>query len=123
VHRLPSTKKVKDRLIVKFSRRVKKHEIYTSRKNLKSKRIKDLPSIAENPVFQLMLSTMRIHINESLTPYRKRLFGRILKFKWECEFKHIWTVNGKIMLSETDDSPTLSFVSHEKFDHYLDQRN
>jgi hypothetical protein len=30
-HRLPSTKKVKDRLIVKFSRRVKKHEIYTGK--------------------------------------------------------------------------------------------
>jgi hypothetical protein len=103
---------------------MKKHEIYTSRKNLKSKRIKDLPSIAENSVFQSMLSTTtRIHMNESLTPYRKRLFGRILEFKRECKFKHIWTVNGKIMLPETDDSPTLSFVSHEKFDHYLDQRN
>ena len=34
-HRLPPTKKVKDRLIVKFSRREKRDEIYSKRKNLK----------------------------------------------------------------------------------------
>lgn len=43
-HRLPPTKKVKDRLIVKFTRREKRDEIYRKRKNLKSKRTKDLPS-------------------------------------------------------------------------------
>ena len=44
-HRLPQTKKVKDRLIVKFTRREKRDEIYSKRKNLKSKRTKDLPSV------------------------------------------------------------------------------
>ena len=38
-HRLPPTKKVKDRLIVKFTRREKRDEIYSKRKNLKSKRL------------------------------------------------------------------------------------
>ena len=42
-HRLPPTKKVKDRLIVKFTRREKRDEIYSNRKRLKSKRTKDLP--------------------------------------------------------------------------------
>ena len=51
-HHLPSTRKVKDRLIVKFNRRIKKQEIYASRKKLKSKRAKYLPSIAGNPIFQ-----------------------------------------------------------------------
>ena len=32
-HRLPPTKKVKDRLIVKFTRREKREEIYNKRKN------------------------------------------------------------------------------------------
>ena len=36
-HRLPPTKKVKDRLIVKFTRREKRDEIYSKRKNFKSK--------------------------------------------------------------------------------------
>jgi hypothetical protein len=118
-HRLPSTRKAKDRLIVKFNRRVKKQEIYASRKKLKSKRAKVLSLIAGNPIFQSVMSNTRIHINESLTPYRKRLFGRILEFKQESKFKYLWTVNGKIMLRETDDSPTLSFVSHEQFDDFL----
>ena len=39
-HRLPPTKKVKDRLIVKFTRREKRDEIYSKRKQLKSKRTK-----------------------------------------------------------------------------------
>ena len=44
-HRFPPTKKVKDRLIVKFTRREKREEIYSERKNLKSKQTKDLPSV------------------------------------------------------------------------------
>ena len=48
-HRLPPTKKVKDRLIVKFTRREKREEIYSKRKNLKSKRTKDLPSVVCEP--------------------------------------------------------------------------
>ncbi|CAH3190595.1 unnamed protein product [Porites evermanni] len=44
-HRLPPTKKAKDRLIVKFTRREKRDQIYSKRKNLKSKRTKDLPSV------------------------------------------------------------------------------
>ena len=46
-HRLPPTEKVKDRLIVKLlekRRAWKRDEIYSKRKNLKSKRTKDLPS-------------------------------------------------------------------------------
>ncbi|CAH3188593.1 unnamed protein product [Porites lobata] len=48
-HCSPPTKKVKDRLIVKFTRREKRAEIYSKRKNLKSKRTKDLPSMVCEP--------------------------------------------------------------------------
>ncbi|CAH3142769.1 unnamed protein product, partial [Porites evermanni] len=41
--------KVKDQLIVKFTRREKRDEIYSKRKNLKSKRTKDLPSVVCEP--------------------------------------------------------------------------
>ena len=35
--------------------------------------------------------------NESLTPYRRKLFGKINEFKRTNKWKYIWTVNGKIL--------------------------
>ena len=60
---------------------MKKHEIYTSRKNLKSKRIKDLPSIVENPVFQSMLSTttLKSQQNWEFLPRKKFLQNSYFK--------------------------------------------
>ena len=70
-HCSPPTKKVKDRLIVKFTRREKRAEIYSKRKNLKSKRTKDLPSMVCEPESAVVSHTAQIHVSESLTPYRK----------------------------------------------------
>ena len=64
-HRLPPTEKVKDRLIVKLlekRRASKRDEIYSKRKNLKSKRTKDLPSAVWEP------GSAHFHLNENLTP-------------------------------------------------------
>ena len=97
-HRLPLTKKVKNRLIVKFTRREKRNEIYSKRK-------------------------AQIHGNESLTPYRKRLLGRILQFKRDHNYKFMWTVNGKIMLKKTESSTTKCFVTHGEFEEFLDELN
>ena len=108
-HRLPSTKKVKDRLIVKFTRREKRDEVYKKRKNLKSKQTKDLPSVARQPESPTISHKAEIHINESLTPYRKRLFGRLLEYIRSHSYKFIWTTNGTIMLRETDSSSALCF--------------
>ena len=65
----------------------------------------------------------QIHVNESLTPYRKRLLGRILQFKRDHNYKFIWTVNGKIMLKKTESSTTKRFVTHEEFEKFLDELN
>ncbi|CAH3155686.1 unnamed protein product, partial [Porites lobata] len=92
-HRLPPTKKVKDRLIVKFTRGGKRDEKYSKRKNLKSKRTKDLPSVACEPGYAVVSHKAQIYANESLTPYRKRLLGRILQFKRDHNYKFIWTAN------------------------------
>ena len=64
-HRLPPTKKVKDRLIVKFTRREKRDEIHSKRKNLKSKRTKDLPSVVCEPESAVESHKAQIHVNES----------------------------------------------------------
>ena len=120
-HRLPPTKKVKDRLIVKFTRREKRDEIYSKRKNLKSKRTKDLPSVVCEPESAVISHKAQIHVNESLTPYRKRLLGRIQQFKRDHNYKFIWTTNGKILLKKTESSTTKCFVTHEEFEEFLDR--
>ena len=120
-HRLPPTKKVKDRLIVKFTRRDKREEIYSKRKLLKSKRTKDLPSVACQPESGIVSHGAQIHVNESLTTYRKRLLGRVLEFKRKHNYKFVWTTNGKILLKKTENSTTKCFVTHEEFEEFLDQ--
>ena len=122
-HRLPPTTKVKDRLIVKFTRREKRDEIYSKRKNLKSKRTKDLPSVVCEQESAVVSHKAQIHVNESLTPYRKRLLSRILQFKRDHNYKFIWTANGKIMLKKTESSTTKCFVTHEEFEEFLDELN
>ena len=76
-HRLHSTRKVKDRLIVKLNLRIKKQEIYASREKLKSKRVKDLPSIAGNPIFQSVMSNTRIYINDTIQETSIRSHPRV----------------------------------------------
>ena len=116
-HRLPSSKKVKDRLIVKFTRRETKDRLYKARNKLKSKRSKDLPSV--NADSSHKASKAAIHINESLTPYRKKLFAKILEFKKRNDFKFLWTINGKIMLRESDQSGVHTFTTFEQFDNFV----
>lgn len=116
-HKLPNTRKVKNRLIVKFLRREKREEVYKKRKNLVGKNSSHLPLVAESNNSE----NSKIYINESLTNYRKRLFGRIKEYKRANNVKYLWTSNGKIMLKMNDMSPTQVFVTHEEFEDYLDQ--
>ena len=112
-HKLPDSKNVKNRLIVKFIQRDKREELYKHRKNLVGKNISHLPLVEDG--------NGKIFINESLTSYRKRLFGRIREYKRNNNLKYLWTSNGKIMLKVNDTSPTQAFVTHEQFEDYLDQ--
>ena len=112
-HKLPDSKNVKNRLIVKFIQRDKREELYKHRKNLVGKNISHLPSVEDG--------NGKIFINESLTSYRKRLCGRIREYKRNNNLKYLWTSNGKIMLKVNDASPTQAFVTHEQFEDYLDQ--
>ena len=120
VHRLPDTKNVKHRLIVKFVHRDKREEMYKKRRNLIRKNISNLPSV-QAAMGLGAISNNKIHINESLTGYRKQLFGRINDFKRKNNYKYLWTANGKIMLKAHDSSETKSFVTHEEFEDYIDQ--
>jgi len=116
VHRLPDSRKVKDRLIVKFTHRDKRDEMYSNKSKLNGKTTKNLPSLSQawSPN-----SGSKIHINESLTSYRKRLFGRIHAFKKKHSFKFLWTVNGKIMLRQSESTRSSGFVTQEEFDEFV----
>ena len=79
-HRLPDTKKVKNRTIPNFVQRDKRKEFYKKKKkNLIRKKSSLLPSL-QVEMGKSVFSDNKIHINELLTTYRKRLFGRINAF-------------------------------------------
>lgn len=116
VHRLPDTKSTKNRIIAKFVRRDKKNELYNARKNLKNKTANSIPSIRSDPNVQEKHG--KVYINESLTPYRKKLFGKICQYKKQHKFKYIWTTNGKIYLKKDDQWHTHTFTTMEEFDAF-----
>ena len=106
--------------LVKFVHRDKREEMYKKRRNLIGKNISNLPSV-QAAMGLAATSNNKIHINESLTGYRKQLFGRINDFKRKNNCKYLWTANGKIMLKARDSSQTKSFVTHEEFEDYIEQ--
>lgn len=116
-HRLPDTRKTKDRMIVKFLRRKKKEEVYKCRKQLQKKSIKDLPSIESQPS-RSKKSTGKIHINESLTAYRRNLLWKVNEFKKENNFKFLWTNSGKIFLRQNESSEVYMFKTEEEFERF-----
>ena len=85
--------------------------MYKKRRNLIGKNISNLPSVQAAMGFAAT-SNNKIHINESLTGYRKQFFGRNNDFKRK-NYKYLWTANGKVMLKAQDSSQTKSFVTHE----------
>ena len=115
-HRLPPTKRSKDRIIVKFVRRDMREKFYNSRGKIFGKLAKDIPLISETNT----IGDSKIFINESLTKYRKRLFGRINEFKrTNTKWKYIWTVNGKICLRQSENSTVYNFSTSEQFEEFL----
>jgi hypothetical protein len=93
---------------------------FKRRSQLRGKSSKDIPSIADRHD-QSIHGASTIYINESLTPYRRKLFGKINEFKRSRGWKHIWSVNGKILLRHTDNSEVVGFVTFEDFDQFLDR--
>lgn len=120
VHRLPDTKKTKDRIIAKFTRRDKREEVYSKRRKLFGKTTVDLPSVRNN-LGTSIPEASNVYINESLTSYRKMLFGKVYAFKKKSKWKYIWTVNGKILLRENETSQSYSFTTNEDFAEFLEE--
>jgi len=72
-HQIPSYKaEAPLEIIVKFTRRDTRNRFYGSRRKLVNKKVKDLPDLN-------LASTENVFISESLTPYKKKLFGEVNK--------------------------------------------
>ena len=86
-HRLP-TKSASScpNIIIKFTRRVCRDNIYRQRKILNDYTTSDvnLGRVAANKIF----------ISESLTANNKQLFDKCLVYKKEHSYKYIWTLHG-----------------------------
>ena len=118
-HRLPDQKSVKDRLIVKFTKRTTRDALYRSRTRLTSKSVKDL-RLKTHP----SVGSKRIFINESLTSARKKLLGRINKYKKDNQYKFIWTNNGKIFIKKNEENKTCGpFTTDAEFERFANQIN
>lgn len=119
-HRLSPTRKVKDRIIVKFVHRDMREAFYKNRSKLMGKKSKDVPLIA-NEYGKTIHETNNICINESLTFLRKKLLDKVNEFKRRNKWKFVWTVNGKILLRESEHSKIFEFSNINHFDSFMGQ--
>ena len=106
-HRLPPSKNVNNRIIVKFVNRDKCNEFYQNRRMLIDKSPKDLPLISN----EINNQAGKNHVNESLTAYRKKLFGQINSFRKQQNYKYLWTMNRKILLRQNERSRIYGFTT------------
>ena len=119
--RLPDTKKIKNHIIVKFVHRDARKKVYKKRASLRDEEVNERSSICCQGNWKINIQRAnKIYINESLTSYRNRLFGRIHEFKKSNKFKFSWTINGKISLRESETSTVYKFTTHEEFEEFLD---
>ena len=81
-HRAPLYKAdAPPKIIVKFTRDMR-NRFYGNRRKLANKKVKDLPDLN-------LTSTEMVYISESLTPYKKRLFGEVNNQKKKLKWKYI----------------------------------
>lgn len=97
-------------IIVKFTRRNIRDNLYHARKRLKDVTTNDLHLDLER------VPSKRIFITESLTKSNKELFKETLAVKRECGYKFIWTNMGRIFLRKNERSPAVSISSEKNLD-------
>ena len=97
-HRLPMRKNstYDPAIIVKFTRRDIRNELYEAKKELRNKSTKDL-GLGRH-------QEKKIYLCENLTQRNRMLFNKCLKVKKELEFKFLWSNYGKISMRKDADS-------------------
>ena len=88
-------------IIVRFSNRDKRNELYRQRKNLQN----------NTEVKSIFGSASNISIKENLTAYRKMLYGTAKLAQRDLNFKFLWTSQGRIRLRQNETSRIISVTS------------
>jgi hypothetical protein len=114
-HRLPSRArgtstgaKFPPAIIVKFTNRNIRDELYRSRSKLKSFDINDI-GLGR-------YGNEKIYIQESLTAKRKKLFKECLEIRKNARYKFIWTYYGTIYLRKNESSPAVRITSFKELE-------
>ena len=102
------------KIIVKFTRRSVRNTFYSNRRKLANKKARDLPDLD-------LESDASIFISESLTPYKKKLFGNVNKEKKRLKWKFIWTFNGRIFIRNNEHSPVVTFDTEDDLKRFQDE--
>ncbi|XP_006824953.1 uncharacterized protein LOC102804999 [Saccoglossus kowalevskii] len=90
-------------IIVKFVTQSLRDEIYNSRKEIQTKSAEK--STALNGARE------RVHIEENLTVANKKLFHKANKIRKLCNWKFIWTLNGRIFVRKNVGENAISIDS------------
>ena len=111
-HPLPTFREdAPPKIIVKFTRRDTRNSFYTDRRKLIDKKASDLPDLG-------ITAESKVHISESLTRYKKGLFGEVNKLRKRIRWKHILTQNSRIYVKESDKSTVVGINSYEDLDEF-----
>ncbi|XP_078001141.1 uncharacterized protein LOC144453684 [Glandiceps talaboti] len=106
-HRLPSRRQCSNTkpstIIVRFTRRTVRSNIYNARKNIKNKSTRDM-NIDNN-------DQNRVYINENLSPTNKQIFYKANERKKMKKWKFIWTNKGKIFVKKSEEERAIMISS------------
>ena len=61
---------------------------------------------------------VNIYISESLTPFKKKLFGAVNNVKNRLRWKHIWTQNGRFFVKEAERSKPMYIDSYKDLEDF-----
>ena len=111
-HPLPTFKEdAPPKIIVKFMRRDTRNSFYKNRRKLIDKKASDLPDL-------VITAESKVYISESLTRYKKGLFGEVNKRRKRIRWKHLWTQNSRIYVKESEKSAAVVIDSYEDLDEF-----
>lgn len=98
-HRLKVRSKTTSQpIIVKFLSHKKKNELLYARRKLKDLTVGDIfEHLTEDDTGE-----NRIFINENLTSYRRKLFGKLLSLRRKGTIFSTWTIDGKIFMKKSE---------------------
>ena len=97
--------------IVKFTRRDVRNVYYAKRRKIIKIKTNELPDLG-------VTERVNIYISESLTLFKKKLFGAVNSVKKRLRWKHIWTQNGRIFLKEAERSKPIYIDSYKDLEDF-----